>query len=170
MKSLLIPRGLVYAKLIRNHRLIKDILFHNEIVNEGKNLILNIMFHGIAAVHPWYVGLIDTDSYTGISLSDTMSSHVGWIESDDYDEGTRAEYEEDAASNQTIWNPISAFAIFTINATKTLKGIFVTSDDAKNGSSGYLWSTALFEDSNIGEDWEVEDDDVVQIQYGVHIP
>ena len=38
--------------------------FPNAIVNEGKNKLLNVMFHGVTAIGTWYMGLIDLTGYS----------------------------------------------------------------------------------------------------------
>lgn len=146
----------------RSGKLINEIKVHNGIVDVGKNAILDIMFHGSAQIATWYIGLIDNDSYSSVSASDTMSSHSGWIESDDYSEGNRQAWVEGAASNKSITS--SSSSDFSINATKTIKGFFVTSDNTKNGTSGTLWSTAL-----LSSTVAVENGDTLKLTYTVSI-
>ncbi len=35
-------------------------------------------------------------------------------------------------------------AVFTIDATCTIRGAFLTSDDTKGGTTGTMWATAAF--------------------------
>jgi hypothetical protein len=89
-----------------------------------------------------------------------MSSHAGWAESADYDEATRPEWTAGTASGRAITNAVTVD--FTINATKTIKGLFITSNNTKSGSTGTLWSTAAF-----GSTVSVADDDVLKVTYTV---
>lgn len=116
--------------------------FPNGIVDVGMNHILDTQFTGSAGVSPWYIGIVDNASFTAFANADTMSSHTGWIESSAYTEATRQEWTEGAAASRSITNATTVD--FSINATVTLKGIFVTSNNVKGGTTGTLWSTAAF--------------------------
>jgi hypothetical protein len=93
--------------------------------------------------------------------ADTMASHVGWTENQDYSETVRQDWLPGAASSQSITN--GSAATFTINGTATLGGIFVTSSGLKGGTVGTLWSTA-----NFASDLSVVSSDVVKITYTVN--
>lgn len=114
----------------------------NGIVDVGMNKLLDVMFHGTAAIATWYIGLVDNSGWTAFANADTMSSHAGWTESVAYTETTRPAWTEGAAAARSITNAVTVD--FSINATITLKGIFITSDSAKSGTAGTLWSTAAF--------------------------
>lgn len=119
--------------------------FPNGIVDEGMNHILNTQFHDTTAVSTWYLGLIDNAGFTALSNSDTaaqIGGTNGWAESTAYSEATRQEWTEGAASGRSITN--SSTVDFSINASVTLKGIFVVSSSTKSGTTGTLWSTAAF--------------------------
>lgn len=143
---------------IRKGQVIGEYDFPNGITDVGMNALLDIMFHNSTQVATWYIGLIDNAGFTALAAADTMGSHAGWAESTAYDEAARVTYAEDAASSRAITN--STTADFTINATATLKGIFITSNNTKGGSSGTLWSTASFPSTV-----PVVDDDVIKITY-----
>lgn len=114
--------------------------FPNGITDVGIHYLLEAGFRGGTAISSWYAGLIDNSGYTGVNASDTMSSHTGWSESTDYNESVRQTLSFGAAASRQITAQVS----FTMNATKTIQGIFVTSDNTKSGTTGTLWSTALF--------------------------
>lgn len=116
--------------------------FPNGIVDEGLNHILDTQFNGGTPVDPWYVGLINSAGFSALSNSDTMSSHAGWAETAAYTEGTRNEWTAGAASSRSVTNAVSLD--FSINATVTIRGLFVSSNSTKSGTTGVLWSTALF--------------------------
>jgi len=93
-----------------------------------------------ATLAPWYAGLIDNASFTGLADADTMASHAGWIENQDYSESVRQTLSFAAAASRSISDSVS----FSINATVTIEGLFVSSDSTKGGTSGTLFSTAQF--------------------------
>lgn len=113
----------------------------NGITDEGIHYNLDTAFtNNDTAETSWYAGLINNSGYTGVDPSDLMSSHTGWTESTDYTEGARQTLSFAAASSRQITAAVS----FTMNATVTIKGLFVVTDSTKGGSSGVLWSTALY--------------------------
>jgi hypothetical protein len=117
----------------------------NGITNTGIHYLLEVGFRSdamapVAQIAPWFAGLIDDASFTAVAAADTPASHAGWIEAVAYTEADRQTLAFGAAAARAI----TAQVAFTMNATKTLRGIFVISDDTKSGTSGTLWSTALF--------------------------
>jgi len=154
-------KGRFIVEHVRNGKVIGEYDFHNDITNQGKDALLNIMFNGATQIPAWYVGLINNSGYTALAAGDTHASHSGWTESSDYDEATRPAWTEGAASGQVITN--AAPVVFTISATVGIRGIFIASIDTK-GSTGAatLWATALFS-ANL----PVIDDDVLRITYSV---
>jgi len=121
---------------------IGDYDFPNGITDEGLNHILDTQFGGTTAVSPWYVGLINDSGFSALAAADVMNSHAGWAETDAYTEGNRVEWTEGTAAARSITN--AATMDFSINATVTINGIFVTSDNTKLGTTGVLWATASF--------------------------
>lgn len=118
---------------------------HNGITNVGIHYVLEAAFRSdamvpVAPIAPWFAGLIDDASFTAVAAADTMGSHAGWIEATTYDETERQTLAFAAAALRTI----SAQVSFTMNATKTLQGIFVAENDAKSSTTLVLFSTALF--------------------------
>ena len=119
--------------------------FPNGITNEGIHYLLEVGFRSddampVAQLAPWYAGLIDNAGFTGVNATDVMNSHTGWSEATQYDETNRQTLAFPAASSRSITAEVS----FTMNASKTIEGIFVTSDNTKGGTTGTLWSTAPF--------------------------
>jgi hypothetical protein len=141
-RSRLALGGKVKMQHVRNGEVLQEIPFPNGIVDVGMNALLDIMFHGETQIPTWYIGLINNSGFTALSNADTMASHAGWAEFTDYDEGTRGEWTEGAAATRSITN--SSAVVFTIDNAGTLKGIFVTSNSTKSGSTGTLWATASF--------------------------
>lgn len=131
----------IKAEIIRNGEVIDVPLIFNAVTDEGKNHILDITFDQGTQILNWYLGLIDAAGFTTLDDADTMPSHAGWVELQDYDEVTRPEWDPTVTANQ-ITN--AAVREYTINATKTIQGIFVVESATKGGSTGVLWATAEF--------------------------
>jgi hypothetical protein len=127
---------------IRDNKVLDEVEFNNGIVNEGINQLLDAGFNGGSQISTWYIGLINNASFTALNNADTMASHTGWLESADYTEGTRREWTSGAAAARAVTNGTTVD--FSINANVTLRGIFITSNNTKSGTTGVLWSTATF--------------------------
>lgn len=135
-------KGQWKAQLIRDNAVIGEYDFPNGIVNVGLNYLLDASFNGGTAISTWYIGLINNAGFTALNNADTMASHSGWVETADYTEGTRPEWTAGAASARAVTN--SATVDFAVNATVTIRGIFITSNNTKSGTTGTLWSTGNF--------------------------
>lgn len=123
-------------------QLLGTYILDNDIVNVGKDDILNKYFRNGTPPSAWYIGLLDNSGFTALSAADTIASHAGWNEYTNYSQSTRVAWGPDAASSQAVTN--STAAQFDITGSGTLKGIFVVSNSTKGGTSGTLWSTAAF--------------------------
>lgn len=118
--------------------------FNNDITNVGKNALFDIMFNSGTQIltASWFIGLISSTSYSALSATDTMASHAGWTEFTGYSQANRVAWGSGAAASQSVTN--STPATFDVTSSGTVKGIFVVSNNTKGGTSGTLWSTALF--------------------------
>lgn len=134
----------------------------NLVVNEGLNTMLDIMFHGATQITTWYIGLFE-GNYTPVATVDASTITAASTESTAYDEATRQEYVEAAASSQSITNTASK-ATFTINATKTIYGAFLASASAKSATSGKLFAASRFTSSKA-----VVDDDQLLVTYQIDL-
>ncbi len=143
-RDLFRPRGRFRFKHLRNGLIIGEYDFPNDITNEGKNLIFDIMFNGTTQIanNSWFLGLISLTSYSALAATDVMNSHAGWTEFTGYSQSTRVAWGSAAASAQSVTG--TAPATFDINASGTVKGMFLTSNSTKSGTSGKLWATGLF--------------------------
>lgn len=130
----------------------------NLVVNEGLNHILNVIFHGGTQVATWYLGLFE-GNYTPVATVTAATITSAATESTAYDESTRQEYNEAAASGQSITNSANK-ATFTMNANKTIYGAFLVSSSTKSGTSGTLMAAARF-----GTAKTVADDDQLLLTY-----
>lgn len=141
----------------------------NGVVNEGLDDILNVAFGGSTQHTTWYVGLVDNASFTSFGSADTAggittdaSGGNSWAELTAYDEGNRVTCTFDAASSQSIANGTTS-ADFTMNATDTVKGAFLITDNTKGGTSGVLFCTAAF-----GSTRNVESGDTLKVTFTVN--
>lgn len=116
--------------------------FPNGIVDEGIEYLLDAGFNGGSQVSTWYMGLVDNAGFSAFANADTMASHSGWSESTAYTESNRPEWTAGAAATRAVTN--GSTVDFSMNATATIRGIFITSDNTKSGTTGTLWSTAAF--------------------------
>lgn len=153
-------KGKWHVEHHRNGKKIAEWDFKNGIVNVGKNDALNVLFVSGTQHTTWYVGLIDNASFSAFASSDTMASHAGWIENTAYAETNRVTWTPGSSSGQSVTNG-TAFT-FTINSGGTLKGVFITTDNTKSGTSGVLWSTAAFPSPVV-----VSNGDVFKLTYTV---
>ncbi|MCE5334107.1 MAG: hypothetical protein LLG06_05915 [Desulfobacteraceae bacterium] len=110
----------------------------NLVVNAGLNHLLDVVFHGVSQISPWYMGLIGASPT--YAAADTLASHAGWTEFTGYT-GNRQEFNEGAASSQQISNSGNA-ASFAIMGSGTVAGAFICS--VNTGTSGTLFCEANF--------------------------
>lgn len=160
LPDMLNPKGRFHVEHVRDGEIIATYDFDNGITNVGKNSLLGVYFHADTQITTWYISLVDNSGFSAFAAADTMGSHAGWTESQDYDESTRVSWGPGAAASQSITN--ASAITFTMNATKTIKGIFITSVSTKGGTTGTLWSTAAF-----GSTVAVNDDDLLKVTYTV---
>lgn len=162
----------------RGGKRINEYRFRNAITNEGKNSLLNVMFHGATPIASWFIGLIDSVGYSALANTDTYDdinqAANGWKEFTNYTDAnnsgsatTRPAWPEDAASGQSISN--ASVAIFDITASGTAKGIFICGGTAGAQTKGdhvagaVLWSAALFGSGDVA----VQSGDQLKITYTV---
>lgn len=137
---------------------------HNLVTNEGLNHILDVVLHGATQITTWYVVPFNTN--TTILATHTYAS-PGFTESSNYDESTRQEYDEAAASSQSITNSASK-ATITCSATETLYGCALVgggsaaSTKGDTAGGGTLLCAVQFSSSR-----SVEDDDSLDITYTI---
>jgi hypothetical protein len=91
------------------------------------------------------VGLMDATPT--VAAGDTMGSHAGWTEADEYSEANRQAFTPGSVASQSVDNSASK-ATFSINATVTVGGAFLTSSNTKNGTTGTLFAGGAFSGGN----------------------
>lgn len=121
-------------------------------VHEENNLVVNVglkdmndkYFSGSSYSATWYLGLITGPGVT-TSASDTISSK-GWTEFTGYSEANRPTCTFGAATtaNPSVISNSGSPAAFNINATATVGGAFLVSNNTKGGTTGVLFSEKAF--------------------------
>lgn len=119
--------------------------FENTVVTEGKAKLFNVSFASDTQVTQWFLGLVNnTPSPTFTNVADTMASH-SWTESVDYSNATRPQ----GTFTTTATNSISTSATsFSMNASVTIAGAFLTTNNTKGGTTGTLYSAGAFSGGN----------------------
>lgn len=116
----------------RDGKLLWREVIDNLVVTEGLNDILSKYYKGSAYTAAHYLGLKGSGT---IAAGDTMSSHAGWSEITSYDEAARQTMSFGTVSAGSV----SATQVtFTISATVTIGGGFLTTNSTKGGTTGTL--------------------------------
>jgi len=118
----------------------------NLVVNVGLQDMNAKYFTGSAYTAAWYIGLYGAGASNTPAAGDTMSSHAGWTEVVAYSQATRpaCTFGTPTTANPSVATNSASPASFTINATTTVGGAFLTSNSTKGGSTGTLYSAADF--------------------------
>ena len=118
----------------------------NLVVNVGLQDMNTKYFSGSAYTAAWYIGLYGAASSNTPAAADTMSSHSGWTEVIDYSQATRVAVTFGTATtaDPSVISNSGSPATFTINATTTVGGAFLTTGSAKSGTAGTLFSASDF--------------------------
>ncbi|MCP4149798.1 MAG: hypothetical protein GY757_18785 [bacterium] len=136
----------------------------NLVTNEGLDHILDVILHAATQITTWYLAPFETN--TTILATHTYAV-PGYTESTAYSEGTRQEYEEAAASSQSITNSANK-ASLSINATKTMYGAALVGGGSaattkgNTAGGGTLLCAAQFSSAKA-----VESGDTLEITYTV---
>ena len=136
----------------------------NLVVNVGLQYMAGTALTSVAQITTWYIGLYGAGASNTPAAGDTMSSHAGWTEVVPYSNATRvaATFATATTANPSVVTNSASPASFTINATATIGGAFLTSGSAKSGTTGTLFSAADF--SSPG-DRSVVSGDVLSVTY-----
>jgi len=129
--------GVFCVKHIRDGLVLAEHVLRNTITNIGKTDMLNdYLGTGGIAGGQWFFGLIDNATFSSTNVADTLASHSGWTELFNYP-GNRLAWPAGTAANKIIDS--TGDAVFTFNATGSVKGFLVAS--VPSGTGGILWST-----------------------------
>lgn len=122
---------------------------------ESKNLVVNVGLKymagaGLAAetqITTWYLGLYGAGASNTPAAGDTAASHAGWTEITPYSNATRptATFAAATTANPAVVTNSASPASFSINATATVGGAFLISNNTKGGTTGTLFSAADFQ-------------------------
>ena len=118
----------------------------NLVVNVGLQDMNAKYFTGSAYTAAWYIGLYGAGASNTPAAGDTMSSHAGWTEVVAYSQATRpaCTFGVPTTANPSVATNSASPATFSINATTTVGGAFLTSNSTKSGTTGTLYSAADF--------------------------
>ena len=134
--------GVFHFEQIRDGKVIDAWDESNLVVNEGLTSVLNVYFKAGTQITAWYIGLFE-GNYTPVA-GDTMAAFVAAAtESTAYTETVRQTYTTAAVAAQSITNAATK-ATFSINATKTMYGAFMSSVSTKSATTGTLVAAAKF--------------------------
>ncbi len=132
---------------------------HNVMTIEGLNHILDVTVHNKTLINPFYCVLFESDT-TPVEADDYAAPQ--YTETEAYDEGTRPEYEEAAASGKSITNSANK-ATFTISATKTMYGAALVGGSSTKSDTTNAAVDVLLCSSPFGASRAVIDNDVVNL-------
>lgn len=155
------PRGLhgtFHFEQFRDGIKIDEWESKNIIPNAALNDNLDVWLSGGTQDTTLFVALKGTGS---VAAGDTMASHAGWAEITDYDEANRLAWTDGGVSSQSVSNSGSP-AVFTINATVTVAGAFLTGVNTKGGTTGILYAVVNFSASK-----SLADNDTLTVTYTV---
>ncbi|MET0039890.1 MAG: hypothetical protein ABW041_07090 [Dehalococcoides mccartyi] len=134
----------------------------NIVTTEGRNRLLDVMFHGTTQISTWYCGLVETDTTPDAGMTYDVPT---FTESTAYDEAARPAFVEAASSSGSVTNSANK-AVFTISGTKTMYGAALfsisTKGDHTAGADNVLYCYSKFTSGR-----SVVDDDVINLTYTV---
>lgn len=115
----------------------------NMVVAQGRQHVLDTVFDSGTQVTEWYVGIFE-GNYTVLDTVTAATVAGAATECTAYDESTRPVYDTASPIEDDTATNADARATFTFNATKTVYGAFIISDDAKGGTDGVLLAISRF--------------------------
>lgn len=124
---------------VRDGKVIDTWQEKNIVVNTGLNYILDAALSGGTVNTSHYIGLF-SNNYTPIAS--TLITNLTEVNAK-YDETTRPTWIEAGSASQTITNSASP-ASFTFNASETVYGAFLISNNTKGGTTGTLIAASRF--------------------------
>lgn len=119
--------------------------FPNLVVNSGLQYANTQVFKGVTYTATWYMGLVTgPGSGNTYAAGNTMALHSGWTENVAYAQTARPTMSFGTASTADPSVIVSGITVFTMNATATIAGAFVTNNNTKSGTTGILFSVGNF--------------------------
>jgi hypothetical protein len=137
---------------------------HNLVVNVGLQDMNTKYFTGSGYTAAWYIGLYGAASSNNPVAGDTAGSHGGWTELTSYSQATRpqAVFGTATTADPSVISNTLSVAQFSINATVTVGGAFLISNNTKGGTTGVLFSAADFQSPG---DRAVVSGDIINVTY-----
>lgn len=114
--------------------------WHNAVVNEGLNDLLDVTLSGATQDSTWFVGHTDDDPT--FAAGDTLASHAGWTEFTDFDETNRIAFVDAGASGQALSNSASPAVITSSSDSNSVGGAFLAG--VNTGTAGRLFAGGAF--------------------------
>lgn len=135
----------------------------NLVVNVGLQYMAGTALTSTTQITTWYIGLYGAGASNTPAAGDTMASHIGWTEVTPY-AGNRptATFAAATNANPSVVTNSASPASFSINATQTVGGAFLTSNNTAGGSTGTLFSAADFQSPG---DRNVVSGDTLNVSY-----
>lgn len=119
--------------------------FPNLVVNTGLQYANTQVFKAVTYTATWYMGLVAGPGSGNTYLAgNTMAIHAGWTENVGYSQTARPTMSFGTASTADPSVIVSTATAFTMNATATVAGAFLTTDNTKSGTTGTLFSVGNF--------------------------
>jgi len=135
--------GITYlVEVVRDGRVIDSETVHNLVPIEGLNHILGVEFKSVTQVATWYLAIFE-GNYNPTSADTAAAIVSGATECTAYVESTRVALVPGTIAGGAFDN-VASKAVFTMNATKTVYGCFLTSAPAKSATTGVLTSSVRF--------------------------
>ena len=119
----------------------------NLVVNGGLQYMCGTALTSVSQITTWYLGLYGAGASNTPAATDTASSHAGWTEITPYSNSVRptCSFATATTANPSVATNSASAAAFNINATATVGGAFLISNNTKGGSTGTLFSAADFQ-------------------------
>lgn len=118
----------------------------NLVVNQGLQDMNAKYFKGVSYTATWYIGLYGAAASNNPTAADTAALHPGFTEVVPYSNATRpaATFNTATTADPSVISNVASPSIYTINATSTIGGAFLISDNTKSGTAGVLFSASDF--------------------------
>lgn len=135
--------GLTYlVEVIRDGVVVDREEVHNLVPTQGLNHILNVEFKALTQVTAWYLAIFE-GNYVPTAADTAASLPAASTESTAYGEATRVLFVGGTVAGGVLDNSASR-AEFTMNATKTIYGAYMSSAPAKGATTGVVISSVRF--------------------------